>query len=167
VGILRRRVQVLPSDSASAIVADAARGSPRAASITPGTARFATDAIRVRSPEDKPWAERTVQYVGGISSPVRPSPPWPIAHDRAQVWCRDVAGFGSTGPSRRAGGGVLAPKPPTADSCKLVLRPVALGPTGPEGIRIPACGGNRSSGAVSRGCRYTVLTVPWLELCNH
>jgi hypothetical protein len=87
--------KVLIPDNASAIVADADAVNPRFTAGWLDYAQhcgFATDAARVRSPKDKPRVERAVQYVRGNFFAGEHFAGLADAQDRAQVWCRDVAG---------------------------------------------------------------------------
>ena len=88
--------KVLVPDNASAIVADADAVIRR---FTAGWLDYAqhcgfvTDAARVRSPKDKPRAERAVQYVRGNFFAGEAFTSLADAQDRAEAWCRDVAGM--------------------------------------------------------------------------
>ena len=88
--------KVLVPDNASAIVADADAVNPR---FTAGWLDYAqhcgfvTDAARVRSPKDKPRVERAVQYVRGNFFAGEAFTGLADAQDRAEAWCRDVAGM--------------------------------------------------------------------------
>src|SRR5215472_11330045 len=88
--------KVLVPDNASAVVADADAVNPR---FTAGWldyiqhCGFATDAARVRSPKDKPRAERAVQYVRGNFFAGERFTGLADAQARAEAWCRDVAGM--------------------------------------------------------------------------
>lgn len=87
--------KVLIPDNASAIVAKADAVNPQ---FTVGwleysQARgFATDAARVRSPQDKPRVERVVQYVRGNLFAGEEFVDLADAQARAETWCRDTAG---------------------------------------------------------------------------
>ena len=88
--------KVLVPDNASAIVADADAVNPRFTAGWLDYAQhcgFATDAARVRSPKDKPRAERAVQYVRGNFFAGEAFTSLADAQDRAEAWCRDVAGM--------------------------------------------------------------------------
>ena len=88
--------RVLVPDNASAIVADADAVNPR---FTIGWldyaqhCGFATDAARVRSPQDKPRVERAVQYVRGNFFAGEEFCDLAEAQARAERWCRQVAGL--------------------------------------------------------------------------
>jgi hypothetical protein len=87
--------RVLIPGNASAIVAAADAVNPRFTAGWLDYAQhcgFATDAARVRSPKDKPRVERAVQYVRGNFFAGETFAGLPDAQDRAQAWCRDVAG---------------------------------------------------------------------------
>src|SRR6266480_2262468 len=87
--------KVVIPDNASAIVADADPVNPRFTAGWLDYAQhcgFATDAARVRSPKDKPRVERAVQYVRGNLFAGETFTGLSDAQDRAQAWCRDVAG---------------------------------------------------------------------------
>jgi transposase len=87
--------RVLIPDNMSSIVADADPVNPR---FTVGWldyaqhCGFATDAARVRSPRDKPRAERAVQYVRGNFFAGEEFVDLGDAQARAEKWCREVAG---------------------------------------------------------------------------
>jgi transposase len=87
---------VLIPDNASAIVADADAVNPR---FTVGWldytqhCGFATDAARVRSPQDKPRVERCVQYVRGNFFAGEEFVDLGDAQSRAEKWCRQTAGL--------------------------------------------------------------------------
>jgi len=87
--------KVVVPDNASAIVAEADAANPRFTAGWLDYAQhcgFATDAARVRSPKDKPRVERAVQYVRGNFFAGETFAGLSDAQDRAQAWCRDVAG---------------------------------------------------------------------------
>jgi transposase len=87
---------VLIPDNASPIVADADAVNPRftAGWLDYAQARgFVTDAARVRSPKDKPKVERAVQYVRGNFFAGERFAGLGEAQDRAEAWCRQVAGM--------------------------------------------------------------------------
>jgi transposase len=87
--------RVVVCDNASAIVADADPVNPR---FTAGWLDYAqhcglaTDAARVRSPKDKPRVERAVQYVRGNFFAGETFAGLADAQQRAEAWCRQVAG---------------------------------------------------------------------------
>jgi hypothetical protein len=87
--------RVLVPDNASAIVADADAVNPR---FTVGWldytqhCGFATDAARVRSPQDKPRVERAVQYVRGNFFAGEDFVDLADAQVRAEKWCHQTAG---------------------------------------------------------------------------
>jgi transposase len=88
--------KVVVCDNASAIVADADPVNPR---FTAGWLDYAqhcgvaTDAARVRSPRDKPRVERAVQYVRGNFFAGETFHGLADAQQRAEAWCRQVAGM--------------------------------------------------------------------------
>ena len=87
--------RVVVCDNASAIVASADPVNPR---FTAGWLDYAqhcglaTDAARVRSPKDKPRVERAVQYVRGNFFAGETFAGLADAQERAEAWCRQVAG---------------------------------------------------------------------------
>jgi hypothetical protein len=88
--------KVVIPDNASPIVADADAVNPRFTAGWLDYAQhcgFATDAARVRSPKDKPKVERNVQYVRGNFWAGEDFAGLADAQDRAEAWCRDVAGM--------------------------------------------------------------------------
>jgi transposase len=88
--------KVLVPDNAAAIVADADAVNPRFTAGWLDYAQhcgFATDAARVRSPKDKPRVERNVQYVRGNFFAGEHFAGLAGAQERAEAWCRDVAGM--------------------------------------------------------------------------
>jgi transposase len=88
--------RVVVCDNASAIVSDADPVNPR---FTAGWLDYAqhcglaTDAARVRSPKDKPRVERAVQYVRGNFFAGETFHGLADAQERAEAWCRQVAGM--------------------------------------------------------------------------
>jgi transposase len=88
--------RVLVPDNASAIVSDADAVNPR---FTVGWldytqhCGFATDAARVRSPQDKPRVERAVQYVRGNFFAGEEFVDLADAQTRVEKWCRETAGL--------------------------------------------------------------------------
>ncbi|MGI8305882.1 IS21 family transposase [Saccharopolyspora hattusasensis] len=88
--------RVLIPDNASAMVAKADAVNPQ---FTVGWLEYAqargfvTDAARVRSPQDKPRVERTVQYVRGNFFAGETFVDLADAQARAETWCRDKAGL--------------------------------------------------------------------------
>jgi transposase len=88
--------KVLVPDNASAIVAAADAVNPRFTAGWLDYAQhcgFATDAARVRSPKDKPRVERAVQYVRGNFFAGESFAGLAGAQERAEAWCREVAGM--------------------------------------------------------------------------
>jgi transposase len=87
---------VLIPDNASAIVAKADATNPQ---FTVGWLEYAqargfvTDAARVRSPQDKPRVERTVQYVRGNFFAGETFVDLADAQARAEAWCATTAGL--------------------------------------------------------------------------
>ncbi|MGH3433248.1 MAG: IS21/IS408/IS1162 family transposase, partial [Thermocrispum sp.] len=87
---------VLIPDNASAIVAKADAVNPQ---FTVGWLEYAqargfvTDAARVRSPQDKPRVERTVQYVRGNFFAGETFVDLADAQARAETWCAQKAGL--------------------------------------------------------------------------
>jgi len=87
--------KVVIPDNAAAIVAAADAVNPRFTAGWLDYAQhcgFATDPARVRSPKDKPWVERAVQYVRGNFFAGEHFTGLADAQARAEAWCRDVAG---------------------------------------------------------------------------
>jgi transposase len=88
--------RVLVCDNASAIVSDADAVNPR---FTVGWldytqhCGFATDAARVRSPQDKPRVERAVQYVRGNFFAGEEFVDLADAQTWVEKWCRETAGL--------------------------------------------------------------------------
>ena len=88
--------KVVIPDNASPVVADADAVNPRFTAGWLDYAQhcgFATDAARVRSPKDKPKAERNVQYVRGNFWAGEDFAGLADAQERAASWCAGVAGM--------------------------------------------------------------------------
>ncbi|MGY4646383.1 hypothetical protein [Mycobacterium sp. URHB0021] len=64
------------------------------------TRGFAVDPTRVRSPKDKPWVERMVQYVRSNFYAGEDFRDLDDCRSRAELWCSDIAGLRIHGTTR-------------------------------------------------------------------
>jgi transposase len=116
--------KVLIPDNASAIVADADAVNPRFTTGWLDYAQhcgFATDAARVRSPEDKPRVERAVQYVRGNFFAGENFASLAAAQALAVAWCKGTAGMRIHGTIQARPAEVFA----ASEAAALLPRPAA------------------------------------------